>query len=103
MRLRNRALLALEANSENDSVSLAKLAWSFFGSSEQTNSSNVLPHCSEERRSESLTTEIHEDQGFERGNPAGEHLQQQRSKHHARFHTSSVGFCFVKLCAGVIL
>lgn len=80
MRLRNRALLALEANSENDSVSLAKLAWSFFGSSEQTNSSNVLPHCSEERRSESLTTEIHEDQGFERGNPAGEHLQQQRRK-----------------------
>ncbi|KAG0625088.1 hypothetical protein M758_2G026800 [Ceratodon purpureus] len=79
MRLRNRALLALESNSEGDSVSLSKLAWSFLGSSEQTNSSNVLPHHSDERRSESLTTEIHEDEGSERDNPAREHLQRQRS------------------------
>lgn len=75
MRLRNRALIALESSSETDSASLAKLAWSIFGSSEQTNSSNVRPHCPEVRRSESSTIEIYED---ERDNPAREQLQQQR-------------------------
>lgn len=92
MRLRNRALIALESSSETDSASLAKLAWSIFGSSEQTNSSNVRPHCPEVRRSESSTIEIYED---ERDNPAREQLQQQRSKYCGRSHMikSWVLFC----------
>ena len=101
MRLRNRALLALESNSETDSVSLAKLAWSLFGSSEQTNSSNALPACSDERRSGSLTPVVHEDGGSDRDNPAREHLQQQRSQHHGCFHMLKelVRFYVGKVCA----